>query len=89
MSKQLGNTPCTGCKFFSVHPRPLCMNDGSMCNDFSCYREGRVSREELVALLSEGVNHVREANFVTDSGMVHADNLLSWLTKTSEALDRE
>lgn len=79
--KQLGNTPCTGCKFFSVHPRPLCMNDGNMCNDFSCYREGRVSRAELVALLSEGLNIVQSRYSAT------CDD--PWVVKASEALGRE
>jgi len=84
MSKQSKDNPCVGCRFFSVHPveRPLCMNGGNMCNDFSCYREGRVSRSELVALLSEGVNRVHGVYFPTNS-------LSSWLTKASEALDRE
>lgn len=81
MSKQLENTPCTGCRFFSVHPRPLCMTDGNMCTDFSCYREGRVSREELVSLLSEGVNVVRAVN----SGICHGP----WVVRSLDALDRE
>ena len=60
------------------------MTDGNMCTDFSCYREGRVSREELVALLSEGVNIVRAQNLNIYMGPVRM-----WVNKALDVLDRE
>ena len=83
MSKQLKDTPCVGCKFFRSEGegRPVCRNE-NMCNDFSCYREQRLSHGELVALLSEGVNLVR----MHPLGRYYVG---PWVTKASEALDRE